>query len=257
MAGIALGYWPGTMQKPSLQFAKQELKKTEEHPVPTLVIPGFIDSIPPPPGYTIIRTPSNTFGKWLLRLPLRQNNVLYLYNGTPKPIQSLHYAVLDVPYNRNPLQQCADAVMRLRAEYLYATKAEPTIRFFHQKNEYFSCSSHCSRTQLENFLNQVFSWCGTYNLQAQLHLVSNIDQIQTGDVFVKGGSPGHAMLVAAVAKNKQGKKVFLLLQSFIPAQDIHIVKNTFNESLSPWYDAGTSKIITPGYIFQPQDLRRW
>ena len=257
LSGMAFRYFQTPVRQPHRVLIVQSVEQKKVSPPALVSIPSCIDSIVPPPDYIIIRTAGNSFGKWLLHLPLRKNNTLYLYNGQPKLNQWLHYAILDVPYNRNPLQQCADAVMRLRAEYLYATKAEPTIRFYHQKNEYFTLPVTSSRTQLENFLNLVFNWCGTYSLQAQLHPVKDIQQVQAGDVFVKGGSPGHAMLVAAVAQNKQGHKVFLLLQSFIPAQDIHLVKNTFNEALSPWYNADAETIVTPGYTFQPQDLRRW
>jgi hypothetical protein len=42
------------------------------------------------------------------------------------------------------------------------------------------------------------------------------------------------MIVVDVAVNKEGKKVFMLAQSYLPAQDIHIVKDPGNEILSPW-----------------------
>jgi hypothetical protein len=255
-AGIALGYTPG---KPSaiLPKAFKQAAPPKIEIVHKPSIPPVIDSIVPPAGYQIVRQSDNTFGQWLQHLPLRKNNTLYLHDGSPKSNQTLHFAILDVPYNRNPLQQCADAVMRLRAEYLYATKVAPQIRFYHQKDEYYTCDVNCTRPQLENFLNKVFSWCGTYNLQTSLHPVKTMNDIQAGDVLVKGGSPGHAMLVAAVAKNKQGKKVFTLLQSFIPAQDIHVVINPYNEALSPWYEADTKIIATPGWTFLPTDLKRW
>lgn len=222
-----------------------------------VIIPSHIKNIQPPPGYQLTDPPGNRFGQWLQQLPLRKDNTVYLYDGSIKKNQSSHYAVLDVPYNRHPLQQCADAIMRLRAEYIFETKAEENIRFYHQHNEYFTCPANCTRSQLENYLNNVFSWCGSYNLQAQMKPVTNIQNIQAGDVFVRGGSPGHAMLVAATAQNSKGEKVFLLLQSFMPAQDIHIVINPYDEKLSPWYSTLATSIATPGWTFTPADLRRW
>ena len=218
-------------------------------------IPAQLKQIPLPAGFTLEQPPANSFGAWLMQLPLRKNNTLYLHNGTPKPNQRSHYAVLDVPYNGNPLQQCADAVMRLQAEYLYATKAQPAIRFLHQNNRYLECPVYCTRPQLESYLNNVFTKCGSYNLSAQLTPVADMQNIQAGDVFVKGGSPGHAMLVAAVAGNAAGEKMFLLVQGFMPAQDMHIVVNPFNEKLSPWYAASGSYIATPGWTFTPEDLK--
>jgi hypothetical protein len=225
-------------------------------PVPD-VVPSHIKSIKPPAGFEITDIPKNHFGQWIQQLPLRKNNTVYLYDGSVKKNQSSHFAVLDVSYNRHPLQQCADAIMRLRAEYIFETKSQENICFYHQHNTYFTCPSTCTRPQLESFLNNVFSWCGSYNLQAQLKPVTHIQDIQTGDVFVRGGSPGHAMLVAGVAKNSRGQKVFLLLQSFMPAQDIHIVINPHNAKLSPWYSVDDYYVVTPGWNFTAADLRRW
>jgi hypothetical protein len=85
-----------------------------------------------------------------------------------------------------------------------------------------------------------------------------MNEIQPGDVFIKGGFPGHAMMVADVAVNDKGKKIFILLQSYMPAQDIHIVKNLTNSDLSPWYEVDTAhKIITPGWVFTQNQLRSW
>jgi len=56
-----------------------------------------------------------------------------LYNGTTKTAK-VHEAVIDRdPGNRN-IQQCADAVIRLRAEYLYSRKAYEAI---HSTSQWF------------------------------------------------------------------------------------------------------------------------
>ena len=59
--------------------------------------------------------------------------------------------------------------------------------------------------------------------------------MKIGDVFIKGGSPGHAVTIVDIAINpKTNKKVFLLAQSYMPAQEIKILKNPNNSELSPW-----------------------
>ena len=82
--------------------------------------------------------------------------------------------------------------------------------------------------------------------------------MQPGDVFIKGGFPGHAMIVVDVAVNKKGEKIFMLAQSYMPAQDIHIVKNPGNETLSPWYVLGEgATIVTPEWKVRKDQLRSW
>lgn len=82
--------------------------------------------------------------------------------------------------------------------------------------------------------------------------------MQTGDVLIQGGSPGHAAIVVDLAVNAQGQKVFLLAQSYMPAQSIHILKNPVNPALSPWYEADNSAVVqTPEWTFTTKDLKRF
>ena len=96
-------------------------------------------------------------------------------------------------------------------------------------------------------------------MEKQLKPVNELQKIQSGDVFIKGGFPGHAMIVVDVAVNKEGKKIFMLAQSYMPAQEIHVLKNPMDNDLSPWYELKTdnSLIYTPEWTFAPNQLRRW
>jgi Domain of unknown function (4846) len=104
----------------------------------------------------------------------------------------------------------------------------------------------------------IVTWCGTASLEKQLNPVKDIKEMKPGDVFIKGGFPGHAMIVADVAMNNAGEKIFILAQSYMPAQDIHVVINPDDEKLSPWYMVDeTNEINTPEWIFKPGQLRKW
>lgn len=85
--------------------------------------------------------------------------------------------------------------------------------------------------------------------------------LQPGDVFIKGGSPGHAVIVIDVAVHPATrKKVFLLAQSYMPAQQIHILVNPTSRNLSPWYELTESdagKLYTPEWTFEKRDLKRF
>jgi hypothetical protein len=250
-----------------------------------IVNPSFhsIEDIPLPEGYTRAPVSGKSFAEWPLNIPLKKLNKIYLYNHQLKKDQSSHYAVIDMSIGERDLQQCADALMRLRAEYLFSIGAVDEINFvtgdgtrlsfkelaigqryalrgvrlskYYIPNEAACYTHRC----LMEFLNLVFSYCSTYSLAIQTNVVQSFHDIQPGDVLVKAGSPGHAMMVGDVAINNKGKKIYLLLQSFMPAQDIHIVRNLQNEDLGPWYEAddGHQQVVTPGYTFYKTQLKRW
>jgi hypothetical protein len=171
--------------------------------------------------------------------------------------------------------------MRLRAEYLYSKKKYADIHFnftsghiasFIQWTEGFrpvikgnsvswvkKAAPDSSYDNFRKYLNSVFTYAGSYSLSKELLPVSTIQNIRIGDVFIKGGFPGHAVIVIDMAANKNtGKKVFLLAQSYMPAQDIHILKNPMDEHLSPWYDIEFgSTLYTPEWIFDKRELKRF
>jgi len=241
-----------------------------------------IGAIPPPPGYHRIPAP-DPFSSWLRTIPLKKDRTVYLYDGSRKYNQTAQFAVLDISVGRQDLQQCADAVMRLRAEYLYARKDYNAICFYTQqgirlnfldwtKGQRFRLSSDrliayihpgsnkpCEdRACFDEYLLTVFSYCGTLSLERQLTPVSRFWDILPGDVLIKGGSPGHAMLVIDMAEDAAGNKVYLLAQSYMPAQDIHVVVNPVEEKQSPWYSIrDDTHIITPEWTFYTSQLRRW
>jgi hypothetical protein len=103
----------------------------------------------------------------------------------------------------------------------------------------------------------VFTNCGTLSLSHQLWS-KDMTLLAPGDVLVWGGSPGHAMLVMDVAVNKTGQKIYLLSQSYMPAQDVHVVINPQNPSLNPWYAAkDEADIETPEWTFKTNELKTW
>lgn len=69
--------------------------------------------------------------------------------------------------------------------------------------------------------------------------------------------PGHAVIVVDMAEDQNnGRKVFLLAQSFMPAQDIHVLKNPNDKTLSPQYDLNFGKILeTPEWTFSNTELK--
>lgn len=237
-------------------------------------------AIPPPEGFTTVALANGSFGEWLRRLPFKKDNTVYLYNGRQKANQSAQYAVIDLPVGNKNLQQCADALLHLKTLYFFESNMQNDLRFTGTDGTIFSFAKwklgerykqkgdrleayqgeHLSEVDsvlLKSYLENVYTWCGTYSLYKETTPLSDKNQILPGDVFVRAGSPGHAMLVVNVAENKYGEKAFMLLQSYMPAQEMHIVKNPLRPALSPWYILKENVVVTPEWRFTLDELRRW
>ena len=81
--------------------------------------------------------------------------------------------------------------------------------------------------------------------------------LRIGDVFICGGFPGHAVIVVDMAKDRTGKSRFLLAQSYMPAQEVHLLKNP-GSPRSPWYPLEFGEtLVTPEYTFARGELRRF
>ncbi len=223
--------------------------------------PSLAQRIAPPAGFERVPAPEGSFAAWLRGLPMRPEGARVMtYTGKPKWRQDVHVAVIDIDIGKRDLQQCADAVMRLRAEWLYSLGRDKEIAFNDTdgKRRRFSASRGTDHAALRKYMDLVFAYAGTYSLERELKKVAPED-IAIGDVFIKGGFPGHAVLVTDMVENKTtGEKRFLLLQSYMPAQDMHILKNPKSEDGTPWYTLPVGEqLVTPEWVFSGTALRRW
>lgn len=215
-----------------------------------------VGAIRVPAGFTRLPCKEGSFGQWLRRITLKSNNQVFLYDGRLKTNQQAQYAVMDISVGNKDLQQCADAVMRLRAEYLFEQKLFSQIVFQDNLGKKYEWTGGPDKTGFPKYLDRVFGMCGTASLEKQLKPAS-MKNIEPGDVLIKGGFPGHAMMVVDVAENKKGDRWFMLAQSYMPAQDIHVVKNPDADN-SPWYKADDLQpITTPEWTFTTNQLRKW
>jgi hypothetical protein len=233
----------------------------------------------PPEGFKRVPADSGSFAFFLRHLPLKPpgTKVRY-YDGTVKE-ESVYEAVVDMEITNKNLQQCADAVMRLRGEYFYSIGAYDSISFtltngfrvdysewmkgkrvvVNGNTTTWKQTEKPSNTYADfrAYMDFVFTYAGTLSLSKTLHPKA-IKDIACGDVFIYGGSPGHAVIVVDVAQNKSGEKVFLLAQSYMPAQETQILKNPSCPEWSPWYsNAITGKLETPEWTFEATALKSW
>ena len=84
------------------------------------------------------------------------------------------------------------------------------------------------------------------------------NDLQLGDMLIKGGSPGHIVMLADEAINNKGEKLFLLFQGNTPAQSVHLVKNLENDAISPWYQLENTDVIpVSNYTFSSAKFVRF
>jgi Domain of unknown function (4846) len=241
----------GNESKPNVKIFPTPTKKVTTYY-------SFIKDIPLPEDYALQNMPANSFAAWLSNIPLKKDNTVYLYNGAVKQNQQAQFAVLDISVGNKNLQQCADAVMRMRAEYLFAQNKMVEMQFVDNEGAMYKFTEPFTRVHLAQYLDRVFGMCGSASLAKQLQHKSVFENIAAGDVIIRGGFPGHAVMVMAVVENTMGKKIYLLAQSYMPAQDIHVLQNPTNENLSPWYEVNDDDIIqTPEYTFRKNELMQW
>ncbi len=220
-----------------------------------------------------------TFNYYLRNLPLKQAGSKVKYYNNNIKTNDVYEAVVDMEITNKDLQQCADAVIRLRGEYFYSLKQYEKISFKltngfevnytewmsgkrikvvgNKTSWYQAKEASNSYKDFRAYMDFIFSYAGTISLNKSLHK-KNIKDIAPGDVFIVGGSPGHAVIVVDVAENKSGEKVFMLAQSYMPAQETQILKNISDKKISPWYRADFSgSLFTPEWVFNADQLKTW
>jgi Domain of unknown function (4846) len=222
-----------------------------------------VKDIPLPKGYRRVTCQEGTFPAWLRQLKLKSDKTVYLFNGQKKFNQTAQYAVLDVSVGKRDLQQCADAIMRLRGEYFYGRKEYHKIEFHNVEGNLLKYTNYAgtdySYPKFLKYMDKVFSEASTLSLSKEVTPLVNPAELRGGDIFIKGGAPGHAVIVLDVAQNIENKQIiFLLAQSYMPAQDIHILKNPNNNTLSPWYATNFgANLETPEWTFEKHRLSRF
>lgn len=233
-----------------------------------------------PKGYKRVKEKKGSFGKFLRSYPMKKDGSdVLLYDGRKKGNQNAHVAIFKLPLENEDLQQCADAIMRVFGEFYYGRGEYSKINFgigskfradfsiwskgrgigISKKGVYWTASKRndTSYKSFQSFMRMVFAYSGTLNLDSESKKIS-LKEARAGDIFVKGGSPGHAVMILDVVKNKKGKKAFLLGQSYMPAQEFHVLKNPLHED-NPWYfeEEITYPLYTPEYKFDEGSLRRY
>ena len=223
-----------------------------------------------------------SFREWLRHLPLKpQDSAVTLHDGRPVAAHGTVAAVIDMDVGDSDLQQCADAVMRLRAEYLFSRRLTGLIGFELYSGERYRFEAYAegqtpvpsgeridwqngppqdkSHASLRRWLDIVYGFASTRSLAHELRPVGRLGDAAIGDVFVHPGAPGHAVIIVDLAIDPAtGRTLALLAQSSTPALNVHILRNTLASELGPWFAlVEDHPVATPGRIFIPEELKRF
>ena len=236
--------------------------------------------IPTPSRYQRNKVSKNSFQEYLRTLKLKpKGSLVTYYTGTKKSNNGVYTDVVDLEIGKKDLHQCADAVMRLKAEYLWKQKRYNDIHFNFTNGHKVAYSEWMKGKRMKvdgnkttwvqtttpsnsyedfwEYLELVFMYAGTASLEKELNKV-DIKQAEIGDILIQGGFPGHAVIIVDKATNSQtGKAIFLLAQSYMPAQELQVLQNPNDGELSPWIALNKGEINTPEWSFNSSDLKRF
>ncbi|MFC5046844.1 DUF4846 domain-containing protein [Aquimarina hainanensis] len=233
-----------------------------------------------PEGYRRVSYSSGSFEEYLRNYTLKPyGSPIVNYDGSMHYDQNWHEGILDIPVPSNGLQQCADALIRIRAEYLWHNNKKSTIGFNFTSGHYCSWEQYAegyrpiikgnsvtfskkatpnhSQKNFYKYLNLIFAYSGSLSLFNELDKVA-VKDVKIGDMLVTPGTPGHIEIVADEIVNEAGEKKYLLAQGYTPAQSVCLLKNKASVQQSPWYtfEEGTA-VDTPGYVFKKVQFIRF
>lgn len=240
------------------------------------------ERFPAPEGYEWINEKPGSFGYFIEHFTLKPyRSPILKYNGDKIATQHLHEAIFDLDTGSSDLQQCADAVIRLRAEYLFKAKKYDKIQFHFTSGDLVSWNDYKngirafvngnsvsfrktagfddSYANFRNYLELIFNYSGTISLNKETQKVTYNSSLKTGDILITPGSPGHVVFISGACINEKGEKLYLLGEGFTPAQSVHIISNPFRKSISPWYQLNVDarEIPTARYVFKPVNFRHF
>jgi hypothetical protein len=233
-------------------------------------------------GFTRAAVEDASLGAFLRTLPLAPAGTQVRdFRGTPLYADGRHEniaAVVDVDIGARDLQQCADAVIRMHAEWRYG-KGDRRVAYHAASGATLAYDKWLAGERMvveggkanlrmvaapraedhaafRAWQDDVFNWANTSSLAREGSQIPFAD-VRAGDFFVMPGSPyGHAVLVLDVAKDAGGRTALLLGQSYMPAQSFQVLRPSAGAT---WFvvEPGATEVKTPFWAaFPMKTLRR-
>lgn len=212
---------------------------------------GLEQRFPTPEGSARVDVDADSYAAWLRALPIRlDRRTVEDYRGRTLPFSGRWSAgVVPLDVGERDLQQCADTVLRLHAEWLWSMGDDAALRYHFTSGDESRFEDWLAgrrqvvegnavrtaepgefptlgrdRAALRGWLDQVFMYAGTRSLALDSEAVPLTEPLEPGDFLVRPGSPGHAVIILDVATAEDGEQLVLVGQGSMPAQELHVLR---------------------------------
>ena len=174
----------------------------------------------------------NSWQYFLQHLPVTDGPILD-YTGHRVAFQEKHTGIVNYDVGTRDLQQCADALIRLRAEYLYSRQRYNEIGFHFVNGKFYTWNAYCkgikiisngrdittgqasayTHESLRKYLDIVYEYASTISLAKELKAADNL---AVGTVIIHPGSPGHCFKLLMKQQIIMVKKFLNLWKAILP-----------------------------------------
>jgi hypothetical protein len=217
------------------------------------------------PGYSVFTDEPDSWSEWLRLLPLAAPGTpVRNYRGEiVVPGDDEHLAaVVAIDIGNRDIQQSADVILRLHAEwrwyiddlrmlYLSDTKVELPLQKWVAGERLIEGEGQPSwirqaaptpkleHAEFREYLDSVFTWSdGRALLAESVPLAPEV--LEPGAFFLHEGHPAEVLVVLDVATSPAGKRAMLLAQALNPAENIHVIRPS-RDSL--WFPVRTDQPV--------------
>ncbi|MDR1406197.1 MAG: DUF4846 domain-containing protein [Prevotellaceae bacterium] len=211
-----------------------------------------------PHGYQRTDTTPASFAFFLRHLPLLPSGTPVKFHDGAANAACSPAAVIDMETGDKNLQQHAQAVMRLWAEYLFEQQRFPDIHFHIDNGERIPYEQWAEGMKLvidgkaywtktpsnprqyrtfRRYLNFIFTNSSFRTLAQDVEL-STAPHIAPGDMLTPGNDTDSVvvMILDAAVHRQTGEMVVLLVSGGSPAQSLHVLQNTAEDhTAGAWF----------------------
>jgi hypothetical protein len=215
-----------------------------------LAIDGTLETrIKPPPGYSRAPVAAASFGEWLRSLPMAPaDTAVTRFDGSiSHPANDEYVAgVIAIDIGNVDLQQSADVLIRLHAEWLWSLGKKDAISYpggpkllmplarwekgqrviAQGANVFWAVQSkpvEADYGEFRRYLDAVFTWANSASLVRGTEIVPP-EALQAGDFFLHTKPPGHVAIVLDIAEKPSGERLAILGQALSPTESVQVIR---------------------------------